>query len=356
MPPFMQFLIRRLLLIPISLFIITLVLYGGVVMTPPEARVQIYRRPSNAHLSQAQEKILNENLIRQYHLRDPFPVQYFYWVKSLFDGTWGYSPSLRSDVLPALLQRTPSTAELTLYSLILFVPFGLLAGVFSGWKPGRMFDTGFRGLAFISTSIPPFILALVLMTVFYVNLGWFTPERLDYQYLSVIQGESFHSLTGLITIDAFLNGRYDVLENALRHLAMPAVTLSLFHWATLGRLTRSIVSEQRHKEYIVSARARGLAERRILWVHAFRNALAPALISMGLSAATLMTGVFVVEIIFSLNGISEVITHAMSGIPDAPAALGFAVYSVILVLLLMFVLDVIQAIIDPRVRKEMLQQ
>jgi len=128
----------------------------------------------------------------------------------------------------------------------------------------------------------------------------------------------------------------------------------LYHWATLGRLTRSTIIETRKREYIVSARARGFVERRVLWRHAFRNALAPALTSMGLSAASLLTGVFVVEIIFDINGVSEVITKAMSGVPDAPAALGFAVYSVILVLVLMFVLDVVQALVDPRVRAEVL--
>jgi peptide/nickel transport system permease protein len=135
---------------------------------------------------------------------------------------------------------------------------------------------------------------------------------------------------------------------------MPALTLSLYHWATLGRLIRTTIIETRKKEYIISARARGFMERRVLWRHAFRNALAPALTSMGLSAAALLTGVYVVEIIFGIYGISEVITNAMSGIPDAPAALGFAVYSVVIVLVLMFILDIIQAALDPRVRAEIL--
>jgi ABC-type dipeptide/oligopeptide/nickel transport system permease component len=355
MPVFLQFIIRRMLLIPVSLFIITLVLYGGVMLTPPEARATIYMQDTNRQLTEEQTQRMLAVIVRNHHLEDPLPIQYAYWIKNLIAGSWGYSPSLGEDVLPALLSRTPATAELTLFSLILFVPLGLLIGVISGWRQNGWFDTGFRGMAFLGTSIPPFILALIFLAVFYVRLGWFAPTRLSYQTRFEIREETYKKPTGFITIDALVNGRYDIFGEALRHLAMPALTLSLFHWATLGRLIRSTIIETREKEYITSARARGFVERRVLWRHAFRNALAPALTSMGLSAAALLTGVYVVEIIFVINGVSEVITNAMGGIPDAPAALGFAVYSVVIVLVLMFILDVLQAILDPRVRSELLR-
>jgi peptide/nickel transport system permease protein len=112
---------------------------------------------------------------------------------------------------------------------------------------------------------------------------------------------------------------------------------------------------EKDKEYIVSARARGVSERRVVWRHAFFNMLSPSLTSMTLSAATIVTGVFVSEIIFDFNGVSNVIVEAMRGVPDASAALGFAVYSVLIVLLLMFVLDVLQAVFDPRVREGVLK-
>lgn len=354
MPPFVQFLIRRFLLVPVSLFIITIVLYGGVMLTPPEARAELYVPNTQRMMTEEQYQRMIKVIIRDHHLEDPLPIQYAYWIRNLFKGGWGYSPSLRDEVLPSLLRRTPATAELTLFSLLLIVPLGLLVGAISGWRQGKWFDTGFRGTAFMGTSVPPFILALVFIAVFYVQLDWFAPARVSYQTRFEIQAESYKKPTGFITIDALVNGRYDIFEEALRHLAMPAMTLSLYHWATLGRLTRSTIIETRKKEYIISARARGFVERRVLWRHAFRNALAPALTSMGLSAASLLTGVFVIEIIFGINGVSEVITKATSGIPDAPAALGFAVYSVIMVLILMFILDVVQAILDPRTRAEVL--
>jgi peptide/nickel transport system permease protein len=132
---------------------------------------------------------------------------------------------------------------------------------------------------------------------------------------------------------------------------MPVFTLSIYHWATLARVTRVSMLGEERKEYVTAAKARGLIERRVVWKHVFRNILSPSLTSMTLSATSIVTGVFVAEIIYDINGISEVIVSAMSGIADASAALGFAMYSVIMILLLMFILDVMQAALDPRVRE-----
>jgi peptide/nickel transport system permease protein len=356
MPPFLQFLIRRFLVIPLTLLVITMLLYGGVMLTPTEARAQIYMPNTNAKLREDQTAKLIENIVERYHLNEPYPVQYTYWVGTFFDGTWGYSPSLNEDVLPALLARTPVTAELTLFSLLfIIIPFGLYAGTLAGWRKGK-FDALFRSGAFFVTSIPPFILALIFLVVFYINLGWFAPARLSIQYSYEVAKDSFVSPTGMLLVDSLVNGRYDIFADALRHLAMPALTLSLYHWATLARITRSAITEQRRKEYITAAQARGIPSGRVLWRHVFRNILVPSLTSVGLSAASLVTGVYIVEIIYDLNGVSEIIAIAMSsGIPDAPAILGFAVYSVLVVLILMFMLDVVQAIVDPRIREDILK-
>ncbi len=356
MPPLLQFVIRRFLVVPISLFVITLVLYGGVMLTPPEARADLYM-PSNMNQNLTEEQIANirEQIIERYHLRDPFLVQYYYWVRTLFDGTWGYSPSMNAAVLPSLLRRTPITLELALYSMLLLVPLGLVSGVVAGWNRNGRFDRFFRSSAFIATSTPTFILALILLSVFYINLGWFAPERISLNYSLELSKDGFNAYTGMLTIDSILNGRWDIFGDAWKHLAMPVFTLSLYHWATLGRVARATVLNERRKEYVISARARGVNERAVLWRHVYRNVIAPSLTSMALSAASIVTGVFVAEIIFDFNGISSIIVNAMSGIPDASAALGFAIYSVFMVLFLMFLLDVLQAFFDPRVREGVLR-
>jgi len=352
MPPFLQFVIRRFLVIPVSLIVITMVLYGGVMLTPPEARATLYM-PDNMppRLTDLQFKRIEERIIRQYHLRDPYLVQYFFWAGSLFEGTWGYSPSMNEYVLPSLLRRTPATLELALYSLLVLIPLGLVSGVAAGWKKSSLFDRGFRLTAFLSTSTPPFILAIVLLSLFYINRGWFAPGRIDLTYTLEISDGNFTAYTGMMTIDALLNGRLDIMGNAFRHLAMPVFTLSIYHWATLARVARVSVLGEERKEYVTAARARGIVEKKVVWKHVFRNTLTPSLTSMTLSATSIVTGVFVSEIIYDINGVSGVIVSAMSGVADAAAALGFAIYSVVMILLLMFVLDVMQAIFDPRVRE-----
>jgi peptide/nickel transport system permease protein len=351
MPPFLQFVIRRALVVPFALLIITMLLYGGVMLTPPETRATLYMSKGRGRQSENVIPVI----IREHHLAEPYFVQYGYWLGSLAQGDWGYSPSLAEDVLPAMLRRTPATAELAFYSLLLFIPLGLASGVISGWRQNGRFDNTFRIVAFAVTSLPPFILALVLISIFYVTLGWFAPERISTMLSYQLPTQGFEFYTGFYTLDALLNRRPDVALDALRHLAMPVFTLSLVHWATLGRITRAVMLAERSKDYILAARAHGVGEAKVMWKHAFRNALAPSITSLALSAASLLTGIFLVEIIFNFAGISGVIVRSMSGVPDAPAALGFSIYSVIIVLLVMFLLDVIQAALDPRIRDEALR-
>jgi peptide/nickel transport system permease protein len=281
---------------------------------------------------------------------DPFPVQYGRWIWRLVQGEWGYSPLLRDDVLDLLLQRTPATVELALYSFLLFLPLGLASGALAGWRRGRAFDHGFRLGAFVATSIPPFILGLVLLSVFYVGLHWFLPGWLGTSEGLVVRSSSFHSFTGLMVIDGILNGQFGVSLDAARHLVLPVITLSMFQWATLGRVTRAAVIEETNLGYISAARARGLSDRRVLWGHAVPNVLVPSLTSSALGAASLVTGVYVVEAVFGLPGVSKLITISMWQ-PDVALATGFAVYSVVAVLLVMLILDLAQAVVDPRLRE-----
>lgn len=350
MPPILRFITKRILSIIITLLITTAVLYATVMLTPAETRAELYM-PRNARQTEAQRAHMIQLIIEKNHLNDSYPVQYFYWLSSLLKGNWGYSPTLGDDILTALMRRTPATAELTLYSILAFIPLGILSGVLAAAKQHKAGDKLFRLTAYIATSLPPFILALILLAIFYVNLHWFAPERTSTAVGMLVNSANFKVYTGLITIDGLLNHRPDVTWDALRHLAMPVFTLAFAHWATLARVTRTSMTEELGQDYVTAAKAHGIPERRILWGHTLPNAIAPALTSSLLSAASLITGVFVIEIIFNINGVSEIAVKSMQFIPDAAAALGFTIYSVIVVLLLMFALDLIQAIVDPRLRE-----
>jgi peptide/nickel transport system permease protein len=159
------------------------------------------------------------------------------------------------------------------------IPLGMISGVLAGWRENQPSDRRFRIIAFISTSVPPFILGLFLLSIFYVGLGWFPPGRTGIRELSLQTFSTFERHTGFLTIDGLLNGRLDVTLDAYRHLVLPIFTLSLAHWATLGRITRATMIEVKDMEYITAARARGLLSRSIVWRHAFKNATLPALTS-----------------------------------------------------------------------------
>jgi peptide/nickel transport system permease protein len=285
-------------------------------------------------------------------LDDPYPQQYGRWLIKLMQGDWGYSPTFNAPVLELLRLRTPVTLELTFYSLLLLIPLGLTSGLLAGWRPDRIWDKQFRTLAFVGSAIPPFILGLFLLSIFYVGMGWFAPGRLDVSQLLLLRSSDFKAFTGFLTIDGLLNGRPEISVEALRHLVLPVITLSLVHWATLGRVTRASTMDEISKEYILAAHARGLRQRSIKWRHALPVVMVPSLTSIALSAAAIVTGVFVVEIIFNFKGLSELITDGLQGPPDIALALGFAVYSVLLVLPILLLVDLLKAVFDPRVRGE----
>jgi ABC-type dipeptide/oligopeptide/nickel transport system permease component len=356
MPPLLKFLLRRLFFLVTSFLVITALLYAGIMLTPAETRADLYM-PKNLSPRVTEEQLqkMKALIIKRYNLNAPYPVQYITWLNSMLHGTWGYSPTLNEDVLTSLLRRTPTTVELTLYSLLVFIPLGIVSGAVAAGSVHKRKDAVLQISAFIATAMPPFILALFLISIFYAGLKWFPPDRVSSAISFAIQADSFHSYTGLVTIDGLLNGRLDVTLDALRHLVLPVFTLSLFHWATLQRITRASMLDEFSKEYLLAAKARGISHRRAVWHHALHNVFSPVLTSSMLSAASLLTGVFVVEIIYNYPGVSYVITQGITTIPDAPAAVGFAVYSILAVLALMFILDVIQAWLDPRYREGILE-
>ena len=332
MPPLARFLLLRLLLVPITLLIVTVTLMLMLTAVRAEVRALLYMpyqfQASSLEMTMDEMRQATGHIIERYHLEDPFPVQYAYWILSVFTQGGGYSPTLKGEVFAALLKRTPVTAELTLYSLLVFIPMGVVSGLTAGWKQGGRTDRRFRTAAYVASSLPPYITALFLLSIFYVFLGWFPPGRLGIVTGSEALSPGFHHFTGLLTIDSLLNRRLDIFVDSARHLVLPVFTLSLVQWATLGRIVRSAIITESRKEYLRAARARGIPERRLKWLHAMRNILAPALSSSALSATSLFTGVFMVEIIFDLKGVADLVVHGSTSGLDVPIAMGFCIYSV----------------------------
>ncbi len=349
--PFLGYLANRLLAALATFFIITAVIYAITLLVPVDDRARPYLPEKHRYEEAGTIRQYLDNAIEMYGLDDPFPVQYSRWLGNLVQGDWGYSSLLRTDVLAAVAIRSPATLELTLYSILTYIPLGLLLGGFIAWRQGRFVDHIVRASSFVLTAIPPFVLGFALIAIIYVQLGFLDLSRIGYAERAVIQGGEFWPATGLITIDGLLNLRFDITWQAVRHLIMPVATLAAFYLATLVLVTRASVTEELQKEYVLLAKGLGLKNRRILFAYALRNAILPGLTHSVLTAAQLVTGVYVVEAIFNWHGVSELITESMgSGLPDVNLALGFCVYSVIVVLSIVFILDLVQGFVDPRIR------
>ncbi len=348
---FLKQIALRLLMIPLTLLIITAALYGIIMLAPAEERAALYLPPRLPPLTVEKMQNVMDRLVAEHGLNDPYPVQYARWLGDLLRGDWGWSPTFKEDVLTLLKRRLPVTAELTFYSVLTLIPIALGMGVMAGWRARRPFDRGFRLAAFAATSVPPFILGLFLLSIFYVGLNWFPPGRTGI-YTLTLSNSDFRTITGFLTFDGILNGRPDVVIDALRRLVLPVFTLSLLYWATISRVTRVAIIEEKHKAYMEAARAKGLRERQLEWRHAFRNAALPAFSAMVMSAAGLVTGVYVIEVVFNFKGLSELITKGFFVAPDASLVMGFAIFSVLLVLPIMLVFDLLRTVLDPRLRDE----
>jgi peptide/nickel transport system permease protein len=351
MTDFASYALRRVLYVPLSLLVITAVLYGVIMISPPEERAALYFPPNTPSIMTEEKFQATVNdIIAEYHLDDPYPLQYGRWLVNLLRGDWGWSPTFNEEVIVLLKARAPVTLELTIFSLFLLIPLALLSGLIAGWSPGSRTDGLYRFAAFFATAVPPFILGLFLLSILYVGLHWFEPGRSSIRDINMARS-TFQDYTGLLTVDGILNGRWDVTLDALQHLVLPVFTLSLLHWATISRVTRVAVLEEKDKDYITAARSRGLRRRSLAGRHALRNALLPALTTSVLSAAAIVTGVLVVEVVFNLKGLSELVARGMANVPDAPLSLGFAVFAVLLILPIMVILDLVKGMIDPRIRE-----
>jgi len=351
----LRYLAGRLFFAVITLFLLSIVLYGIIYLSPLDMRVSLFMPgnvPLRILLDEEAYGRLRDRIIEENHLNDSFSTQYGIWMRNFVTHNWGYSPSLRQEVLPALLDRSPATAELTIYSMLLIIPLTLFSGIQAARKKDKPTDLLIRGLSMAAGTIPLFIMAFFLMTVFYINLKWSSLTGLD---MGLLQSNgSFHPYTGLMTVDGLLNGRMDITLTAIRRLMLPVLTITASQWALLTRITRSATIEELQKDYVLAARSRGASTHLIIGRHVLKNTLNVFLANTALSAASIVTGVFIVERIFLWPGVSDILFRTGSFVPDASAVIGFTIYSVIVVLFIMLVLDLLQASINPLISEGMI--
>jgi len=338
------YVLKRLLLLPVILFVLSALIFSLVMFLNPYERLAVFIPNADAVGS----SIPFEELIARYGLDKPFYVQYYEWLGRIVHGNLGWSPSARMPVAEAIARYFPATVELmSLGAVVVFVG-GILLGTYSATHHNRLFDQAARVGTSIGVSLPEFIFGLALLVIFYAWLGWFPPGRLSSWAENVVYLSGFHRYTGMNLVDSLLNGRLDVFIDALRHLILPAIAYSIGMLSTMLRLMRSSLLETLQKDYVTTARAKGLAEKVVINKHARRNALLPVVTFAGSIVAKMLGGAVIVETVFNYRGMGMFVVTAAQGL-DFSAILGFSLLIGVIIVLTNLIIDVMYTILDPTV-------
>jgi peptide/nickel transport system permease protein len=347
-----NYIIRRLLIMPITLFGMTVLIFTMLWILGPSARSALYVAdiPKNDAVMQG--------IIKKYGLDDPIYVQYWHWlvgrpdpdhpgqtVGGILRGDFGFSRSFSRPVVEMLENRFPATFELTLYAFLPIIFVGVWLGVQAAVRHNQWIDQLARVFSIVGYSFPVFVLGILLMMIFYAQLRWFPVERVS----DWVKLQEYTKYTSLVTIDALLNGRLDIWWDAIRHLILPIITLSYTSWAAFLRITRSSMLETLRQEYVTTARAKGVAEKDVINKHARPNALIPVATYSGITVAYLLGGVVITETIFNYPGMGSAAADAAARF-DVVTVLAFTLVTGLILILANLVVDILYAMLDPRIR------
>lgn len=337
-----RYILRRIFLLPLVILGVTFLLFFLTQRLSPEMRASLYVKDPRQMGSL-------EEVIRQYGLRDNVFKQYGRWLNQVAHGDLGYSPSANMPVARALKEYLPATVQLAFVTMVLVVFFGVWFGAFSAVYKNKWPDTLARIVSVGGFSLPIFVLGLVLLMFFYGKLGWFAPGGYSLQTDLVIHGPAFKTYTGFLLLDAILNGNVRVFADVLSHLVLPALTLCIGSFALMVRVMRSSMLEELGKDYIRTARAKGLSERQVVYKHAGKNAIIPVITLASIQFIRLLGGTVIVETIFDYPGIGRFGVMAAQQL-DIAGILGFSLLVAVLFVIGNLISDILYTAVDPRIR------
>ncbi|MCI7730683.1 ABC transporter permease [Enorma burkinafasonensis] len=264
-------------------------------------------------------------LREQLGLNDPMWKQYIDYLLGVLQGDFGWSTSYNGDVMPLILSRLPATLSITMTGLVIAALVGIPIGVESALHQNSLLDYVFMVIALVGVSMPIFWLGLMLVLTFSVNLG----------------------LLPAMGMGSFANGVWDVVS----HMILPVFCLATIPAATLARISRSSMLDTIGTDYIKSLRSRGVRETLVIWKHAFKNALPPIVTVLGLQIASAFTGAILTETIFSWPGLGTLIVNAVNG-RDYSLIQGTVLFTAVVFVVVNLIVDIVYAVINPRVSYE----
>ncbi|MEK7233409.1 MAG: ABC transporter permease [Elusimicrobiota bacterium] len=338
----LKFCLKRLAFLPLVMFGVTFLLFCCLQFLTPEMRASLYIKDPR-QLSQL------DAVIEKYGLRKPMPVQYYIWLKQVVHGDLGYSETAKMPVAAAIAAFFPATFELTVLTFLPIIIVGVFFGVISAVYRDSLIDHITRFVAITGYSLPSFVLGLVLLMVFYGRLHWFPPGRYTLETDMLVHADTFRHYTGLLTFDCLLNGEGGAYVDVVKHMVLPAATLLYISVALLLRITRSSMLEELSKDYVRTARAKGLPESVIIYKHALANALIPVVTLSSLLFIGLLGGVVITETVFDFPGIGRWGVQAAQQL-DVPGVLGSTMLAASLFVTANLISDILYAVVDPRIR------
>ena len=276
----------------------------------------------------------------------PLYVQFGLYVEKAVTGDFGESLLTKKPIIDDIIRAFPATLELATVAILIGTLLGIPVGVWAAVRQGKLVDQVVRIVGLMGYSAPIFWLGLLGLLVFYAKWGIVAgPGRIDISY-----EYSFTPKTGLYLIDTAMQGQWGAFRNVVSHIALPAALLGYYSMAYIARMTRSFMLNELAQEYVVTARVKGVAEWRIIWVHALRNAAVPLVTVIALSYASLLEGSVLTETVFAWPGLGQYLTNSLQN-ADMNAVLGGTLLIGIIFVGLNLLSDFLYTMLDPRVRR-----
>ncbi|MDE2451963.1 MAG: ABC transporter permease [Burkholderiales bacterium] len=332
----LRYTLRRLvLLVPVLLGLTMLVFAIGRLLPGDPVRLAAGPNASDAEVAA---------LAREFGLDQPIPLQYWHYLTGLLHGDWGRSLQSRGPVLDDLKVFLPATLELVFAAMAIAIVVGIALGLLAAvWRNGWV-DYSVRLLSLASISMPRFFLGLLLQLVFAMWLGWFS---LGGRF--PLTASPPPTITGMLTLDSLLAGDMGAFVEALKHLALPALAMSLSPLATITRMMRASTIEVLQQDYVLTARALGIPAAKLMFKHVLRNALSATLTVIGLYFGWLLSGTVLVETVFDWPGIGLYATKSILT-QDFMPIMGVVLVIGTLFVVFNLIVDLLYGVIDPRVK------
>ena len=285
-----------------------------------------------------------QKLTEQMHLDKPFPVQYYFWLKSVLHGDLGKSLYTQRPVTKDLKEYLPATLELILFSFLISLVIGQVTGILAGYFRNSWFDGLSRLASYVGVAMPPFAVAIFLLLIFSYILN-LTPivGRLNLTMSPPPQ------ITGFLIIDSLMAGQLGIALEALKHLLLPAASLAVAHIAQEGRITRSSIAENLQKDYVAAHSVYGIPKKSIIFKYLLKPSLIPTVSIMGLDFAFLISNAFLVELVFMWPGFSRYAVTVMLN-KDLNAIVAVVLVIGVAFAVVNVIVDIVVAFLDPRIR------